>query len=466
MTDNKDESQNFCGSCTEPVANTDVECPNCGFGLRTQPQPLSVGAVLEGRYRIDAVVGRGGTGVVYKGTDLTLSREIAVKALLEQSANPVTLARFLHEARNLASVEHRGLVPVYAVGQEGGAHYMVMKYIDGSTLADLIKQQGALPETTVRKILIETCDAVHTLHTAGLIHRDIKPANLMIGKDGRVSVVDLGIVQRVTEKHETSGQGAGTPKYMAPELFSATDVTLRADIYSMGIVGFHSLAGHPPFDGPTPMAVLYKQAHEAPPELSKLGLKISPAMSQVIHKAMSKKPQDRYATARDFADALAGRDKKQSKAGLVIGLLLVSLLGLGLYFGTGQGGLSPLPTTVQPTAGRKVEPARSITPTSTIEAKRKVPVSVKVELQAGFPEHITLELTNGETVETPHFIEALEGAPKVTLKASASGYQDKMIDVSFENNAQLAIILKKKALKASPRTGGSGFQLKPLEYED
>lgn len=463
MTDNKDESQNFCGSCTQAVADTDVECPNCGFGLRTQTQPLKIGVVLEGRYRIDAVVGRGGTGVVYKGTDLTLSREIAVKALLEQSADPLTLARFLHEARNLASVEHRGLVPVYAVGQEGGAHYMVMKYIDGSTLADLIKQQGALPETTVRQILIETCDALNTLHAAGLIHRDLKPANLMIGKDGRVSVVDLGIVQRVTEKHETAGQGAGTPKYMAPEMFSATDVTLRADIYSLGIVGFHSLAGYPPFDGPTPMAILYKQAHQAPPELNKLGLKVSPAMSNVIHKAMAKNPQERFATAKDFANALAGRDKRPSKSGPIFAMVIIALLSFGLYVSLGQRNLPLLET--------PPSPVDSSVPTfapipSKAEVVVKIPSSIKVELQAGFPEQITLELVSGEKVETPHVIEAPKGAPITMITASAIGFEDKVVEVHFDVNAQLAIILKKKVAKATSKTGGSGFQLKPLEYED
>lgn len=463
MTDNKDESENFCASCNQVVESTEVECSNCGFGLRTQIQPLKVGMVLEGRYRIDAVVGRGGTGVVYKGTDLTLSREIAVKAMLEQSADPITLARFLHEARNLASVEHRGLVPVYAVGQEGGAHYMVMKYIDGSTLADLIKQQGALPEPTVRQILIETCDALNTLHTAGLIHRDLKPANLMIGKDGRVSVVDLGIVQRVTEKHETSGQGAGTPKYMAPEMFSATDVTLRADIYSLGVVGFHSLTGFPPFDGPTPMAILYKQAHEEPPQLSKQGLKLSPGICNVIHKAMAKQPQDRYATAGDFADALSERERQHSTSGAFFALLTIAILSMGLYFGIlGEGAHVEIPMKAVIDSN-----TQSPGPITALGKKAvETPTRVNVELQAGFPERITLELSDGITLETPYAIDALEGAPKVIVKASAEGFEDKIVEINFERNAQMAIILKRKTVKAPRKSSGSGFKLKPLEYED
>ena len=119
--------------------------------------PYRGGVVLEGRYRIDAVVGRGGTGVVYRGIDLTLSREIAVKALLEKSTDTLTLERFLHEARNLAVWNILVSFPFYAVGQEHGVHYMVMKFLDGSTLAELIKEQGALPERTVRQILSEAC---------------------------------------------------------------------------------------------------------------------------------------------------------------------------------------------------------------------------------------------------------------------------------------------------------------------
>ena len=463
MSDNKDESQNFCPSCNHPVTSAEVECPNCGFGLKTQSQPLKMGMVLEGRYRIDAIVGRGGAGVVYKGTDLTLSRDIAVKALVEQSADPLTLARFLHEARNLASVEHRGLVPVYAVGQENGAHYMVMKYIDGSTLADLIKQRGKLPEPTVRQILIETCDALTTLHAAGLIHRDLKPANLMIGKDGRVSVVDLGIVKRVTEQNEASGQGAGTPKYMAPEMFSDADVTLRADIYSLGIVGFHCLAGYPPFDGPTPMAILYKQAHESPPSLQKLGLNLSPEICGVLHKAMAKNPRERHATARDFAEALARPVRNRKRTGSIVGIVM-TLIAAGLLLVNTQTAESEKTKATQPALDLgTVEVSKSPSPEP---AREPVPVVVTVEINAGFPEEIQLALENGETVPTPYSIEAEQDSASREIRAFAKGFEDKTLTISFEKNVQLAIILKKKASKSKTKSKTSGFQLQPLEYED
>ena len=460
MVDNKDESKIFCASCSHLLSAEDTECPNCGFGTRTQPEPLSIGMVLEGRYRIDAVVGRGGTGVVYQGIDLTLSRRIAVKALLERAADPITLARFLHEARNLASVEHPGLVPVYAVGQEHGAHYMVMKYIDGSTLADVIKTQGALPELTVKEILIEACDALSTLHDAGLIHRDLKPANLMLGKDGRVSVVDLGIVQRVTEKHESTGQAAGTPKYMAPEMFSDQDITHRVDIYSLGIVGYHCLAGVPPFDGPTPMAILYKQAHEEPQPLSKLAPKLSQSMVSVIHRAMQKDPNERYGSARELAGALRGENTRSNTAPwLVAALAILGLVGAFLLFGQDIGSVTqptPVDAAIAPVTQKPEEPPPRIEPSPQ-------PERIKVEFGAGLPKTIQLEFEDGTQETTPYVIEKNKGSAPITFKASAAGYQTKEIQASFERNQYREIVLQRK-FKAPSAPRNSGFQ--PMEYDD
>jgi len=146
-----------------------------------EPQPFQPGAILESRYRIDDEVGRGGMGVVYRGTDLTLSRPVAIKALRASDADGSVLSRFMREARSLARVEHTALVPVYAVGREAGVYYMVMKFVEGQTLSALLKSAGKLEADRVRRIVIEVCDALDALHRNGLIHRDIKPGNMMVG---------------------------------------------------------------------------------------------------------------------------------------------------------------------------------------------------------------------------------------------------------------------------------------------
>ena len=151
----------------------------------------------------------------------------------------------------------------------------------------------------------------------------------MIGRDGRVSVVDLGIVQRVTEKHESTGHAAGTPKYMAPEMFSNQEITNRVDIYSLGIVGYHCLAGVPPFDGPTPMAILYKQAHEDAKPLGKLAPKVSQNMISVIERAMHKDPNERYGLALELASALNGGTNKGGTAIWMVAAF--ALAGIGAY---------------------------------------------------------------------------------------------------------------------------------------
>ena len=231
--------------------------------------PFANGVVLESRYRIDTEVGRGGMGIVYRGTDLTLKRPVAIKALRQTDADNNVLSRFLREARSLARVEHPGLVPVYAVGREEGTYYMVMKFVEGETLQSFIKRNVTVEARVVRRILRETCDALGALHRHGLIHRDLKPSNIILGTEGRVIVMDLGIVKAVGENTQTTSTALGTPKYMAPETLTESQVDARADLYSIGVIGYEMVTGDPPFDGPTPMAILYKQAHEAPEPLRK-----------------------------------------------------------------------------------------------------------------------------------------------------------------------------------------------------
>ena len=456
MTHIKDESISRCRNCGAALPSDAEECPECGFGTRTQADPLQVGVVLEGRYRIDAVVGRGGTGVVYRGIDLTLSREIAVKALLERSTDTLTLERFLHEARNLASVEHPGLVPIYAVGQEHGVHYMVMKFLDGSTLAELIKEQGALPERTVRQILSEACEALRALHSAGLVHRDLKPANLMLGRDGKVTVVDLGIVQRVTDGHDASGHTVGTPKYMAPEMLSDEEVTHLADIYSLGVVGYHCLAGKPPFDGPTPMAILYKQAHEEPPQLTSQASGISAQMSEVIHQALSKDQKKRQQSVQEFATQLAQEQtNNRSPLGWSLALFCGALVVLYFSFAGDES--------------QNKDGALAVTPLLDASIRKPVPKTIEkvvFELKAASPKSIELHLDDGQVLSTPYRFEAERNAPQIRLRARAEGYLEREITVSFEQNYTKELSLDKKPTSPVISKQKKRFKAPVLKYDD
>ena len=233
------------------------------------PEATLLGRILDERYRVDCEVGRGGMGVVYQGFDMPLNRKVAIKTLHPQGATPELVTRFIREARTLAQIDHPRLVRVILVGQLDGIQYMVMQFLDGETLADRLKQVGALPADEVRQILAQVCEALSVLHGRGLIHRDIKPSNIMLSPEGTVTVMDLGIVKEAGEETGSTSLALGTPRYMAPEILESRSLDARADLYSLGVVGYHALAGEPPFDGLTPMAILYKQAHESPPKLQR-----------------------------------------------------------------------------------------------------------------------------------------------------------------------------------------------------
>ncbi|MEE2786353.1 MAG: protein kinase [Myxococcota bacterium] len=344
----------LCPACDHPVDSDALVCPNCGFGLVGDPSPFEIGTILEGRYRIDLEVGRGGMGVVYRGIDLTLSRPVAIKAMLESKADAGVLARFMHEARSLASVEHEGLVPVYAVGQTDGVYYMVMKFVEGLPLGDHLQQVGMMPEDDVRQMLIQVCRALSALHGQGLVHRDMKPGNLIVGDDGSFTVMDLGIVKHIEEGAEaTTSTATGTPRYMPPEMFSNGIVDGRADLYSLGIIAYRALTGVVPFDGPTPMAILYKQAHTEPAPLRSLNGSVSKEMAATVHRLLAKDPEARYANAEALTAVLSSTARRQSPGSyaslmLVVTLVVAAGIGYALYGDSSTNRAGDADTTVAP----------------------------------------------------------------------------------------------------------------------
>ncbi|GAA4170629.1 serine/threonine protein kinase PknA [Phytohabitans flavus] len=269
---------------------------------------LRSGVSLDDRYRLDERVATGGMGDVWRATDLTLGRTVAVKVLLPSlSADPGFGARFLAESRMLAAVRHPGVVQVYDRGEcelpEGGrATYLVMEFVDGEPLSARISREERLPPAVAMRIVAEAAQALDAVHEGGIVHRDVKPSNLMLRPDGRVVLLDFGVARSaaVTSVTGTNAGVLGTALYMAPEQARRQPVTPATDVYALGAVAYHAIAGHPPFMGDNPVAVAMMHLDTPPPELP---ADVPPAVRAVVLRALEKEPADRYATGAALASA-------------------------------------------------------------------------------------------------------------------------------------------------------------------
>lgn len=255
---------------------------------------------------MEARVGGGGMAIVYKAKDLILNRPVAVKVLRSQFGGDEDFVnRFRREAQAVASLSHPNVVGVYDVGQEGDTHYMVMEYIEGYTLKELIIQRGALPVEEAVRIAAQICDALDHAHQNQIIHRDIKPHNIMIGKNGRVKVTDFGIARAVTSTTITHTNAMlGSVHYFSPEQARGGITGEKSDIYSLGIVLYEMVTGELPFSGDSPISVALKHLQEPLPEPRQVNPAIPQSVENVILKALVKDPFLRYASAREMLEDL------------------------------------------------------------------------------------------------------------------------------------------------------------------
>jgi serine/threonine-protein kinase len=263
---------------------------------------------LDDRYRLEERVATGGMGDVWRATDLTLGRTVAVKVLLPSlSADPGFGARFLAESRMLAAVRHPGVVQVYDRGDcelpEGGrATYLVMEFVDGEPLSARLAREERLPAAEAMRIVAEAARALEAVHEGGIVHRDVKPSNLLLRPDGSVVLLDFGVARSaaVTSVTGTNAAVLGTALYMAPEQARRQAVSPATDVYALGAVAYHSLAGHPPFMGDTAVAVAMMHLDTPPPELP---ADVPPAVRAVVTRTLEKDPADRYRTGAALASA-------------------------------------------------------------------------------------------------------------------------------------------------------------------
>lgn len=264
------------------------------------------GTLLGDRYEILEVIGEGGMAIVYKARDAVLDRVVALKVLKDEFDNdPSFVEKFKTEALAAAKLSHPNIVNIFDVGQQNSKHYIVMEYVEGQTLQEIISSQGPIPVNQALNITAMICDGLQAAHDKGIIHRDVKPHNILITNSGIVKVADFGIAQAISKKTLTfNGHIVGTVHYIAPEQAKGEPVTPATDIYSLGCVLYEMLTGIVPFDAESPLTVVLKHIHDEPVMPRKLNPDIPVGLENVIIKSLEKSPASRYKSAEQMRAAL------------------------------------------------------------------------------------------------------------------------------------------------------------------
>ena len=254
-----------------------------------------IGSELLG-YRIEAVAGRGGMGVVYRAYDSRLKRRVALKLIApELAADDGFRKRFLRESELAAALDHPSIVPIYAAGEEGGTLFIAMRFVEGADLAKLLRERGALEPSRALAVCAQVADALDTAHEHGLVHGDIKPSNVLVDRRGHCYLADFGLTRRLGEHVDSSHEHTvGTVGYAAPERIRGEGVGPAADVYSLGCLLYECLTGEPPFSGSSDFAVLFAHLEEAPPSACERRPTLPRAVDGVVARALAKEPAERY----------------------------------------------------------------------------------------------------------------------------------------------------------------------------
>jgi len=307
-----------CLKCHTPLPDGSKFCYACGAdvtgggtmgssGGGTEALMIRLQRLVEGKYKVDRLLGKGGMGAVFLAHDLTLEREVAIKVLPPDiSMDEHIVKRFQQEAKTAAKLDHTNIIPIYRVESEGGLNYFVMKYIEGTSLEDVLDQKQPLAIDYIQRVLWEAACALGHAHQRGVVHRDVKPANIMFDHDGRVMLTDFGISKALQAASGFTGTGMiiGTPHYMAPEQAKGGTVDGRADQYSLGVVAYRMITGELPYTGDSVHTILYKHIFEEVPRMSGKRVGTPEFLSVAISRALSKEPDQRYPTMEELATAV------------------------------------------------------------------------------------------------------------------------------------------------------------------
>lgn len=313
------QASGYSDACvsTQPSNGGDfsITAPDGTPGERTG---LAHGQQLAGRYEVDRLIGEGGMGDVYLAKHLKIDKEVAIKVLApEQTRRPRTVSRFLQEAKACSKIRHDNVVDITDFGEDAGRAFFVMEYLDGEDLSQLLKREGRLPWRRTRRIAIQLLEGLGAAHDAGIVHRDVKPHNCFItpreNNPDFVKVIDFGIAKlRDGSEEQLTRTGAimGTAEYMSPEQGQGAELDGRSDLYSVGVILFRMLTGEVPFAAGNAMAILYQHVHTEVRKPSEVcpEAEYGEDVDALVAKAMAKDPDDRFATSKEFIEALRAID--------------------------------------------------------------------------------------------------------------------------------------------------------------
>ena len=329
--------------------------------------------VFNDRYELHRKLARGGMSDVYLARDQLLDRPVAVKVLFPEYAKDETFVeRFRREAKAAANLNHPNIVAIYDWGQQGGTYFIVMEYIEGRSLSEIIRADGPLHPRRAAEITADVAAALGFAHRNGVVHRDIKPGNILISPSGQVKVADFGIAQAVTGGAEQSnltqvGAVMGTATYFSPEQAQGKSVDPRSDLYSLGCVLFEMLTCRPPFSGDSPVAIAYKHVQEPTPLPSSMGIAVPTALEAIVAQMLAKMPGDRYASAEDLRADLRNYLEglpvaaMHSAAALAAGVAVGAAAVAGAAMGTAT---QAVPSVGAPTVATGATPPSGISPTT------------------------------------------------------------------------------------------------------
>jgi serine/threonine protein kinase len=300
-----------CPSCRAENDAEAAACAACGVTLSAPTEvfvtmvDLRPGTVFHGRYEIQSPLGRGGMGMVYRARDRTLDEIVAIKVLRPDFGQDPRMAdRFKSEIKLARRVRHKNVCAIHDYGEDRGLLYISMELVEGVDLKRVLRERGALPAAQAYELGIQIAEGLQAVHEAGIIHRDLKSPNIMV--DGAVArLMDFGVAKRLGEGTVTAtGNIVGTPEYMSPEQAQGRKLDYRSDIYALGIVIYEMFTGAVPFRGETPISTILKHINDPPPLDGPPAVGIPPDLKPVLRRCLAKEPAERYASARETAEAL------------------------------------------------------------------------------------------------------------------------------------------------------------------